>query len=490
MKKLLFTTMLAIGCITSQAQIAPGSDAPDFTVTDLEGNTHTLSTYLAQGKTVILDISATWCHPCWEYHESGVLEELYYTYGPAGSDDIVVLFVEGDGHTSVESLYGTNMPGDSGVTQGNWMAHSPYPVIDNVGISGLYEINYFPTIFRICPDGKVNEVVQLQFDAFRENINTNCGTLTDLQQHGKTVIDDIVVCEGGTIVPKVSVTNYGFEPITTATIELRNGPDVVAVKNYTGNIAMFYDADISFDAVVLDPGAEYEAVITSINGAAPGNAQTATDLFNVTEAHEGYNNITVMVHTNFYPGEISWAIKDSTGDVVGSGGPYEFGNEDFFGGGGQDANTTKVHQLTLPGTDLECYSVEFYSANGWGWMIGDTEHGIDIVSGGETIFSKRVANFGSVLAVPSAFKANGTLDTLDQEVSNFALYPNPTTGLLNFITNETLAISILDLTGKTVFSAEGINNGNTVDLSNLQKGMYIARIKSGSSERVEKIVIN
>ncbi len=489
MKKLLLT-LFTIAGMASYAQIAPGSDAPDFTVTDINGNTHTLSDYTAQGKTVILDISATWCGPCWNYHESGVLEQLYYTYGPEGSDEVVVLFIEGDGGTSVESLYGTNIPGDSGVTAGDWTKHSPYPVIDSWQISDLYQINYYPTIFRICPDGKVSEVVQLQFPEFRENINANCEVLTDFQQHGKTVIDDIVVCEGGTTVPKVSVTNYGFQTINSATIELRSGSEVLATKNYTGTIAMFDDATIAFDPISIDPESNYEAVITTINGAVPGNIQTATDVFNVTETLEGGNNITVKVHTNYYPGEISWAIKNSTGSVVASGGPYEFGNDDFFGGGGADANTTKTHQFTLPGTDLECHSVEFYSANGWGWMIGDTPHGIEIESGGEVVFSKFIENFGSVLAVPAAFKTNGMLSTTVPQATAFAMYPNPTTGILHFTTARSASITIFDLAGKTVYKADAISNGSTINVSSLQKGMYITQVRTENLLRTEKLIIN
>ena len=93
MKKLLCTAACFFALFTAQAQIPDGSIAPDFTVTDLNGVTHSLSAYLAQGKTVIIDISATWCSPCWNYHESGALEQLYYTYGPEGSDEVVVLFI-------------------------------------------------------------------------------------------------------------------------------------------------------------------------------------------------------------------------------------------------------------------------------------------------------------------------------------------------------------------------------------------------------------
>jgi hypothetical protein len=490
MRKLLFSTAIVFACLTAQAQIEDGSVAPDFTVTDLAGNTHTLSTYLAQGKTVIIDISATWCGPCWNYHESGALGDLYYTYGPAGSDEVVVLFVEGDGHTSIESLYGTNMPGDSGVTAGNWMEHSPYPVIDNSQLSDLYQINYYPTIFRICPDGLVSEINQLDFAGLKDNINANCDALTDLQYHAKSEIEDITICEGSAVTPQVGITNYGTDPINTATIELRQGETVLATKNYTGALAMFDDTVVTFDALEIPVGDDYQAIITNINGAAPGNTQTATDLFTVAETNVGNNNIQVKVYTNFYPNDMSWAIKNSVGTVVASGGPYLPGNEDMFHGGGPDANTTKVHDVVLPGTDTECYAVEFYSSSDLGWIGGDTPHGIEIVSAGETIFEQFVKNFGSVLNVPSAFKTNGTLDILTQDTSKFTLFPNPTTGILNFSTSgEAVTLTVFDMTGKLVYTADTIQNGESINLSLLHKGIYIAKIKTENTQRTEKIIV-
>lgn len=62
--------------------------APDFTLTDQNGNTHTLSDY--RGKVVFLNFWATWCPPC--KAEMPDIEKLYQDTGK-NSGDVVVLGV-------------------------------------------------------------------------------------------------------------------------------------------------------------------------------------------------------------------------------------------------------------------------------------------------------------------------------------------------------------------------------------------------------------
>ena len=79
--------------------------------------------------------------------------DIYNAYGPNGSDEIMVFFVEGDGSTNTADLNGTG----NNDTLGDWITGTPYPVIDDASIASSYQIGYFPTIFRVCPDGLVYE---------------------------------------------------------------------------------------------------------------------------------------------------------------------------------------------------------------------------------------------------------------------------------------------------------------------------------------------
>ncbi len=162
LRTVMFALALCFACTVSHAQLPDGSVAPDFTLTDLDGTTHNLYTYLGQGKTVVLDFSATWCGPCWNYHQSGALEDLYNLHGPNGTDDFRVIYIEADTDTEEACLYGPG-PDCTGGTQGNWVAGTPYPIIEMPDNSTYndFAISFFPTIYTVCPDGFIYQSGQI-----------------------------------------------------------------------------------------------------------------------------------------------------------------------------------------------------------------------------------------------------------------------------------------------------------------------------------------
>ena len=83
MKKALIALVLLLTlCIVSasaeDAEIL-GQPFPDFTVTDTQGNTFTLSEVLKDHEAVLINIWATWCPPC--EAEMPMLNEVYAQYG-------------------------------------------------------------------------------------------------------------------------------------------------------------------------------------------------------------------------------------------------------------------------------------------------------------------------------------------------------------------------------------------------------------------------
>lgn len=175
MKKIFLLFLFAILSIaTSKAQLSDGAQAPDWVLVDLDGNTHHLQEYLDAGKTVYIDMFATWCGPCWNYHQTHALKNLYEQYGPNGTDEVMVFGIEADQSTPTNCIYDDACPS----SQGDWTAGVPYPIIDLTATNGAnmandYNLNYYPTIYGICPNGQIWEVGQIQVSAL-VNFMNNC----------------------------------------------------------------------------------------------------------------------------------------------------------------------------------------------------------------------------------------------------------------------------------------------------------------------------
>jgi hypothetical protein len=159
----------------SFSQLPDGTISPDWTASDIYGEEWNLYEILAEGKSVILDFGATWCAPCWSYHENGPLKELYNEFGPTGTDELMVFMIECDPNNTIEDIYGTG-----GNTLGNWVEGTNYPIIDDgTWIYWLYENSYYPTVYMICPNGGVKEFFSACKNEFIDYMYNNCGECQD-----------------------------------------------------------------------------------------------------------------------------------------------------------------------------------------------------------------------------------------------------------------------------------------------------------------------
>ncbi len=119
--------------------------APDFTLVDLEGNTHTLSEY--QGKTVFINFWATWCSPCKQ--ELPHIQTIYEEYEKEGENGLIVL-------TIVAPEYGSEQTAEQ-IKEFVESNHYTFPVLldTTTQVFQSYGITAFPTTFMIDREGEV-----------------------------------------------------------------------------------------------------------------------------------------------------------------------------------------------------------------------------------------------------------------------------------------------------------------------------------------------
>jgi hypothetical protein len=148
-------------CSAPKAQLPDGSTCPDFTLVDFNGESRNLYNTLAQGKSVLICVFATWSGPDWFYYNQGHLQTFHNNFGPLGTNTAEVWMIEGDANTNNDCLLG--LPGCTGLgSQGNWIAGNEMFVMNapTNAIMSLLEINYFPTIYMVCPDAILTETGQ------------------------------------------------------------------------------------------------------------------------------------------------------------------------------------------------------------------------------------------------------------------------------------------------------------------------------------------
>lgn len=151
MKKFYAFLIAAGTAFGSNAQLSnysAGDVVPDFTVTDLNGQQHSLYEYTSAGKYVLLDFFAYWCGPCMA--TAPTINEFYHTYG-CNAGDVIVLGLEYEG--SDEQTH--QFEASAGIDDEN-----PYPTASGVNgaaaaVHATYGAAAFPTIVAITPDNVV-----------------------------------------------------------------------------------------------------------------------------------------------------------------------------------------------------------------------------------------------------------------------------------------------------------------------------------------------
>ena len=491
MKKFLLTlAAVAMSLGTAFAQLPAGSTAPDFTITDTDGNTHNLYDILDEGTPVILDLFAVWCGPCWSYAETGVLEEVNSVYGPEGSNEVFVITVESDPDTPASQLYG------GGSSIGDWTSIIDFPLADDAdaSIANDYDLAYYPTIYMICPDRKVTEVGQLSSAAAYYDAFSNCSVAVEGVNAGVATYDsDVIACSGSKIEPVVSIQNLGTETLTACTINTLIDGQIVSSFDWTGSLNTYATSSVTLaELPAFDSNTEVTFTTVLTGDVNAGDDAITVEMATPVSSHASIN---VEVLTDNYPGETTWEIRDVNGDVVASAsfasGP---GNQ---GSGGDDAESAFSFVESLANGCYTFVAMDGYGDGQLGYANdGSGTDGSIVVTDGEGLELLNISgNWGEL--VETAFEVTHGVGIEEVLANKLSIFPNPASNNaaieLNLVESNEVVIEVVNTLGQKVFTyASTMSAGlNKVELpvATLNAGLFYVNIKVGNELITEKLNI-
>ena len=144
MKNILFTLALIFGVLTNSYSQTGLTNADDFNEIDLYGNTIHLSSILDGGQWVVINFGAYWCGPCMTLASD--FGQVYQEYG-CNTGEVFLIELEYEG-TNQQCQDFINSYGDG--------YDVPY-VCNSYDVFVDYDIQAFPTVILINPDGEIVE---------------------------------------------------------------------------------------------------------------------------------------------------------------------------------------------------------------------------------------------------------------------------------------------------------------------------------------------
>lgn len=470
-KQILFLFILLSGNL-AMCQIADGTVAPNFEVTDVNGQTHELYAYLADGYSVVVCFMATWSDPCWAYHNGayngsdgqGALIELYETHSVDNGGEVIILMIEGDPNTNIECLVGG--PGCNYTTYGDWTQDTPYPVIESDEVASQFEISEFPTIMTICPNGPVTETGRLTAENHWTFIETNiCPELMANDAALYYPYESAITCESEELI--IDLVNLGSDTLTSAHIISTGGLPEIDLQ-WTGSLATFQSESINLGVITPNAGQE---VIVSIDGE-DDNPQNDT-IYAGFVATVSSSHIRLELQSDTYPEDFSFQIRDENNNVVVSDGNW----------GSLGADALIIRDYFLP--EMGCYQVWLLDSYGDGLFEEAYCYAFGVNSIGdemELILDVQPGEFSEVLGGANINEIVVSIDEHEAVFTTIEIYPNPTSDSVNLVfelaSPGATKMQLTSPKGDIVFSKALGNLGTgrhnlKVDVSGVAAGYYL-----------------
>ena len=375
-------------------------------------------------------------------------------------------------------IHYTSAPGSNGERDFYSVMKKLLPSASGVSIGDVEAGSYFAYTFS-WELANVYNSDQLDAIAWIQNINTKevyqaCKSSENIVPFyaNEAAVSNIsnvksVSCSG-LVEPKVVLTNFGSNPLASATFDVYVNNTWLKTVSWSGNLSTFASETVDLGQIDFPVQEEnhLEVWLTTVNNdswdEAPDNNIASITIKGSPEIVGKVLKLSIRTDAN--PQETTWKVTHlGSGEVVLEGGPYE------------EPNTMYTETLEITGDG--CYDFTIYDAGGNG-----LDGGIyGLKAGSITLFSGN--NFGD--SESNEFSYEVTADVEESLIQSAIIYPNPTDGMLNIVSKDEQNVSIYNMVGQRVF--EGIIHNGSLQIDMKRFGVGIYAIKIGND--TQKVVV-
>lgn len=500
MKQLLLFSLLVTAHV--RAQLPTGSMAPDFTLNAYQpglstaglnaDGTYRLYDYLDAGYTVYAEFTSTLCVPCWNFHQNGVLEDLYRHHGPllpdhpgvdpASTNDVMVVWIDAQAGTPDSWLV------DGGpFVNGNWInptgnGEVPYPMCnpENAQANQLmqdYMVPFYPTVYRICPNRTVESVWSVDPEVLYAEASScpepsgahNASLLSWKESDSCPLVENVVTLQ-----------NMGTDALTEAQIVFRKGTDVLQTINWNGDLATYQTEDINLGTLDPELSEDYTAEIVTPDDNMADNVLEKT--IGPTKVAAGFT-VTIEITTDAFGNETRWELQNLvTDNVIVMAGPFSMV---------QPPATVPQPVMEVELEAGQCYIFDIHDADGMNNGAGNGSYVLRDEAGDV------IAQGGTFTGYASErFFVNGSAGNAEAQIAQLELYPNPAHGTLNVSfagDGSDHTITACDLYGRVLYTAT-IGNASdmqalTIPTAGWKAGSYLVSVKKAGGMKTVNVMV-
>lgn len=508
-----------------------------YVAKDINDQEYDIDAILKSGKAILIDFSTTWCKYCWELHNLGTLEKLYAKFGPEGTKQLEVFWVEAQG-ASKSKIQDPNK---------DWTKDSngkpvPYPLFSDSKMAsslGIY-LTAYPILVLVGPGNKWIEcsdellTSDVDFKKFESLLGLFITKEDKPQEVAFSGMTDLYLGESATL----TLHYTSIAPITSIEYNAPEGLSVTKISDTQCKVTAQQVGDYEISVSVTNKnGTTRERVAVSVSEPissypffAPMDHKDKLDKGWRSVDHDGDGfAFDSALGRGYYervklsPAEPSTGAEDSNDCLVSWGTFFPVIIDDHNRLQGCDItpqNELRSAPMLIEGhatrPTFSCYIKSFLwaeKADGLKVMVFElggtpvellapqtaseewTQIQADLSAyKGKTIYLSLipVVNGPSGIAVD---QLRVTMDGSTTEVETpthtlqTSLYPNPATDLITIRTVVGSTIELFASDGTIVATTQATSAETTISVAQLPAGRYLARITAPDGETIRRPII-